>query len=70
MITYKLACENGYTQTIKANCLLGAKRKATQISALHGVGGYSVTTPDGAIYKRKFWSAGNYYGWHKWARAN
>lgn len=70
MNTYTLACDNGYAQTIKANCLLGAKRKATQISALHGVGGYSVTTPDGAIYKRQYWSAGKHFGWHKWARVN
>lgn len=70
MLTYTINCANGYRQNIKAKSLIGAKRQATKICAIFGVGSFTVTTPEGAIYRREFWSVGNYFGWHKWAKVN
>lgn len=59
--------DNGYSCFVSAKSLQAAKLKASKMSAF-GVGGYSITTHEGAVYKRNFWSAGKHFGWKKWAR--
>lgn len=69
MKTYQMICSNGWTTEIKANTLLGAKRKATA-EATYDCGNYTLITPEGKRYTRRRWEGFNAWGWDNWVEVD
>lgn len=67
MATYKMTCANGWTETIEAKNLRGAKIQATKM-ATHDGGSYSIETPEGEIHGRRMWSGFYAWGFYAWER--